>query len=311
MSSGMNSYLFQAQGGGREGFRIVGRAESDSEIGPWAQYSEISEDFFTTMETPLIRGRLFTRQDAEDSPRVAIVNQSFARKFFPNEDPIGQFLLAPARNSPPFEKPRAIVGIVGDIISYVREGGTPKIYVPYRQHTQTNRGGSYSLNKGVVIRTSMEPTSLANAFRKAVSDTDPDVTPFFIETMETAVADRSGHDGSALSGVSETQSLRFYVRLFSIFAGLALFLAAVGLFGVISYSVEQRTHEIGLRMALGAQRSDILRSVLKEGPVLSLLGLGVGVLASLALTRLIESQLYGVTPTDPATFAIGGCPEFR
>ena len=300
VSAGMNSYLFMGNTRG-SGFQIVGRAESARAI-----YSEISEDFFTTMETPLLRGRLFTRQDTEDSLRVAIINQSLARKFFPVEDPIGKFLQAPAiysRGVLSFEEPREIVGIVGNIINHVREEAKPGIFVPYRQYSQSNQGGFYSLNKGVVIRTAREPMNLADAARKAVSDTDPELTPTYIETMETAVANRSGIKGALLSGVSETQSLRFYVRLLSLFAGLALFLAVVGLFGVISYSVAQRTHEFGLRMALGAQRSDILRSVLKEGLVLSLLGLGIGVVASLGLTRLIESQLYGVTATDPATFA--------
>ncbi len=300
VSAGLNSYIFQPGRG--EFFRIVGRAEPASADDPMAKYNETGGDFFGTMETPLIRGRLFTRQDTEGSHRVAIINQALARKFFPNEDPIGKSLQTPRIRSYSYEEPREIVGIVGDIISFVRGGGRPEIFVPYRQYTRTRKGEYYTLRKYFVIRTATEPMSLVEDVRKAVSDIDPELTPDF-ETMETAVANSSGIEAWGASAVSEIQSLRFHVRLLSIFAGLGLFLAAVGLFGVISYSVAQRTHEFGLRMALGAQRSDVLRDVLREALVLTLLGLGIGAVASLALTRFIESQLIGVTSTDPATFA--------
>lgn len=287
LSVGMNPDVMPGFTGGS--FRIIGRAEPVSADEWRADYNEVNADVFRTMQVPLVRGRLFTSQDTEHAPRVAIINQKFADQFFPNEDPIGQMLETPASFPTPIEDPREIVGIVGDVISHVKTGAQPHVFVPYRQYTHTT--GRYSLNQGLIIRTTTDPMSLAQPVRDVVSALDPTLAVLDVETMETR-----------LKIVLQDQRQRFYVRLLSVFAGLALFLAAVGLFGVISYSVAQRTREFGLRMALGAQRTDILRSVLKEGLALSLVGVGIGVLASLGLTKLIENQLYEVTATDPATF---------
>jgi putative ABC transport system permease protein len=297
VSAGMTSYGVVSDGGGGEPLLIPGRPVPLPGELLRARYNEVGGQYFNTLGIPLLKGRLFTARDSEGAPPVAIVSQGLARRVFPAEDPIGKVVETPVAG-----EAREIVGVVGDVVHAVRDGPKSGIYIPYRQHTKSHRGSFFTFNQGFVIRTSVEPMSLAESLRSIVSELDKEMAPISIAPLERVVRERAGRP-AGYTGVSEAQALGFYVRLLSIFAGLALFLAAIGLYGVISYSVARRTHEFGLRMALGAQRSDILRSVLKEGLVLSLLGLGIGVVASLGLTRLIESQLYGVTATDPATFA--------
>lgn len=283
-------------------FSIVGRPVPPSGDEPRAIYAEISPDFFRTMETPLLKGRAFTEQDTQGSPDVAIISEATARAFFPGEDPIGQVLQASLRiyTDPraAIDRPRHIVGIVGDTRYLRHRNGEPLpiipvVYVPYRQHLWEYPGntGAFHVSTELVIRTASDAMRSVAAIRKVVADVDRDVLLDQIVTMEERLTDA-------------TASERFWVRLLGIFAALAVFLAAVGIYGVISYSVVRRRHEFGLRKALGADNVHVVRLVLKESLVLSLIGVGIGLAAAVGLTRLISSQLYGVSATDPATFAM-------
>ena len=287
----------------RQRFSIVGRPVPPSGDEPRAMYAEISPDFFRTMETPLLKGRSFTEQDTQGSPDVAIISEATARAFFPGEDPIGQVLQASLQiyTDPraALDRPRHIVGIVGDTRQLRRRPNgeplpiIPVVYVPYRQHLWEYPGNTWSFHVSaeLVIRTASDPMRSVAAIREVVADVDRDVFLDQIVTMEERLADA-------------TASERFWVRLLGIFAALSVFLAAVGIYGVISYSVLRRRHEFGLRKALGADNVNVVRLVLKESLVLSLIGVGIGLAAAFALTRLISSQLYGVTATDPLTFSI-------
>jgi putative ABC transport system permease protein len=191
------------------------------------------------------------------------------------------------------DKPREIVGIVGDHMERnPRRVLYPTIYVPNTQHPTEFIGGYtwIRLAKRLVMRTTLEPMSLAAELRGIVADVDPGVVVFDIETMEARL-DRT------------VTAERFWMRALGIFATLALVLAVVGIYGVVSYAVAQRTHEIGVRMALGAQRTDVLGMVIRQGMVMTAGGVIVGVLGAVAATRLLSSRLYGVEATDPATFA--------
>jgi putative ABC transport system permease protein len=240
------------------------------------------------MGARLLRGRSFTERDTESSPWVAVINESLARQFFPDEDPIGKTLYTDQA------KPREIVGIVSDIrqknLQNIRYPAT--IYAPHTQHlTEYAPGGARNyLNKQLILKTSVNPTSLAADLRRIVADVDPGVYVSDIETMQ-----------ARLDMTVTTE--RFWMRTLGIFSTLALVLATVGIYGVVAYAVAQRTHEIGVRMALGAQRTDVLKMVLRQGMVLSLGGLIVGVLGAVAATRLLSSWVYEIEATDPATFA--------
>jgi predicted permease len=252
------------------------------------------ENYFQTMQIPLLRGRGFTIQDDEHAPRVAIASQEFARKFFPNEDVLGKHvtILFGRRDV-------EIVGVAGDA-KYMsqREEIKPLLYTPWQQEGQ-NIGTMY-----FALRTDGEPTGLAASVRQAVRELDSNL-PVTEVSSQTARADETlGQE-------------RLSARLFSFFGALALLLAAIGLSGVLAYSVAQRTNEIGIRMALGAQAANVLRLVIWQGMKLVLLGLMLGALAGYALIRVLASQyfansiwqqmvqqLYGVKPGDPVTFGI-------
>ena len=222
---------------------------------------------------------------------MAIINETMARLFFPDQDPIGEVLyMAPVE-----DMSREVVGVVGDTRRDARADTGPHIYVPFRQHLAdypSQWGRWWHLRKSIVIRTNTEPTGVIAALQKMVPELRQDVlsSELRIQTMESLRSERA-------------QPTRLFMWLLGGFAGLATFLAAVGLYGVISYSAACRMHEFGLRMALGAQRADVFRLVAKEGLILGLVGLAIGGAASLGLNRFIESRLYGVTPTDSATFA--------
>jgi len=262
-------------------------------------YREVSPGYLAAMGTPLPRGRSFTDRDTEGSPGVAIISEAMAQQYFPDEDPLGKFLQAsltrPSRMTPAaIDRPREIVGIVGDTREWnPRSPPRPMIYVPSTQHPTEygHPGGVRTHNdKTLVMRTTLEPTSLAADLRRIVADLDPGVAVWGIESMQASLD-------------QTVTSERFWMRALGIFATLALVLALVGIYGVVSYTVAQRTHEIGVRMALGAHPTDVLRMVLRQGMVVNGGGVIAGVLAAVAATRLLASWLYGVEATDPATFA--------
>jgi len=246
-------------------------------------------NYLQTMGIPLLQGRWFTPEDHFESQQVAIVNLSAAQKFWTGQNPIGKRVRWGVNG--PWE---TVVGVVGN----VKEQGLDNPLVPqvYRPYLQLNGGfleqdpfaDMHAMN--IAVRTSNDPASLASAIVAQVHSLDPQLAVGNIKTMTQLVA-------SSVAGP------QFNTVLLGIFAGLALFLAAIGVYGVLAYSVAQQTHEIGIRMALGAQPRDLLRLILKQGARLTFLGIGIGLLAAFSLTRLMASLLYGVSPTDPVTFA--------
>jgi putative ABC transport system permease protein len=242
---------------------------------PEVMFNTVTGNYFETIGIPLLNGRTFGNEDQANAPGVVIINQKMADKFWPNQDPIGkQIKFVP-------EGQGTIIGVVGDSKHYwIGEEIRPTVY------------GAYSQSPGIfatlAIRTTVKPLSLSEQVRQAVWKVDPDQPMWKIRTVEflinRSVADR-----------------KFLVGLMGIFAGIALVLTLIGLYGVISYLVSQRTQEIGIRMALGAQLGDILRMVLKQGMFLVLGGVVLGVGASVLLTRLMEKLLFQTSPTDPVT----------
>ncbi|HEV2498548.1 MAG TPA: ABC transporter permease [Terriglobia bacterium] len=247
---------------------------------PLVEWCTVMPDYFRTLRIPLLRGRDFSAQDGPKSPEVAIINQTMAHRFWPNQNAVGK------RVAHDYQKPTwiTVVGVVGD----VREYGLSDPVVPEAYFPESQGADSY-LN--IVIRTSTPPLSETPALRAVVHSLDSELAVFKVETLDQIMSQSS-------------QQQQFMALLLGLFAAAALVLAAVGIYGVISYSVAQRTHEIGIRIALGAQRRDVLCQVLGEGATLALAGAGAGLAAAFGLTRLMTSLLYGVKPVDLPTFIV-------
>jgi putative ABC transport system permease protein len=255
-----------------------GRPPAPNERFMSAEFRVASPDYFRTMGIALLRGRAFTDADAQDAPLVAVINEAMARQFWPNADPIGQRIIITDR----VPGAREIVGVVGDVKHYgLAIPAKPEMYVP---EDQKGWGELF-----VVVRGKLPSSALASAVSGEVHALDKDLPVFAVRSMDEIVVRSVGDQ-------------RFAAYLFALFAALALILAAVGIYGVMSHAVALGTHEIGIRMALGAQPGDVLGMVLRQGLKITLTGVGIGVAAALALTRLLASQLFGVTPTDPLTF---------
>jgi putative ABC transport system permease protein len=262
-------------------FQVDGRPPLPPGASQSTNYYSVSADYFKAMGIPLRRGRVFTERDTEDSPPVAVINETMVQKIFPNEDPIGKRITFDDRDKNPewFE----IVGIVGDVKQYgLDQPTTMQTYEPYTQQPPSSMM--------LVVRSAGDPTNLSAAIRNEVLKLDKEQPTTYIKTLNEYFA------------ISVAQQ-RFSVVLLGIFAAVALVLAAVGIYGVLSYAVTQRTHEIGIRMALGAGQRDVFRLVVGRGMLLSVIGVVGGLVAAFALTRLMASLLFGVTATDAVTFA--------
>ncbi len=274
------------------GFTIAGRPPVTQGEKPSAVYSAISPEYFRVMQIPLLRGRYPTEQDTESTPWVVVINDAMARKFWPNQDPIGQVITLDT--VPGEERPREVVGVVGNVKQFAsREDPRPEIYAPHPQQPKQSPTmfTETRLHKNLVVRTSSASSALIDSVRKTVAEMDKQSPVFGIASVRDVV-------------VNSTTGERFYTQLLGSFSIVALLLAAIGIYGVISYSVVERRHEIGVRMALGAQSEQVLRLILKEGLTLSALGVAIGVAASFAATPLISVFLYGVTPYDLLTWSL-------
>ncbi|MFL6207330.1 MAG: ABC transporter permease [Pyrinomonadaceae bacterium] len=262
-------------------FQIEGRTPFAPGTEPLADYRVVTPDYLATLDIPLLRGRNFTDRDVRSTPRVALVSDKLARRHFANQNPLGQRVLLGKDH---YE----IVGVVGDVryknfVSEARdERLRPAIYVP---ETQAAYRGM-----GLAVRATGDPAALTTAVRQEVAALDKDQPVFNVRTMPQVF----------IEGMAPQRLSAF---MFAGFALVALLLAAVGIYAVIAYSVEQRTHEIGIRMALGAQPGDILKMVVGQGMMLTAIGVGVGLVAAFAVTRAMASILYGVSASDPVTFA--------
>jgi putative ABC transport system permease protein len=272
-------------GGNSTGFNVEGHPPYAPGRRPLVEFRSVSPGYFRAMGITLLRGRTFTEQDTGDAPGVVIINETLARRYFPDEDPIGKRL--------GFSGPtdwREVVGVARDTRNYgLDEEVKPEAYMPYTQSAPGYLAGSIS-GMILVVRTASDPQSMAAAVRREVQGLDKDQPIYNIKTMEQHLAE-------------SLAQRRFSMLLLTLFGVVAVLLAVVGLYGVMSYMVAQRTHEIGLRMALGAQAQDILRLAVRQGLVVILIGIGIGLAGALALTRVMAGLLYGVGATDPATFA--------
>jgi putative ABC transport system permease protein len=261
------------------GLTIDGHPAPSPDHQPSCQYRTVSPAYFTTMRIPLIAGRFFTDSDASGAPRVVIVNETMAKRYWPGEDPIGKHVSYGGFG--PTVSP-TVVGVVGD----VKHGGLEndaevEMYVPYRQNPRNSTA--------LVVRANKNPMAMARVVESTIWSIDKDALVSEVAPMENVISDSIARP-------------RFNTFLLSVFAGAALILAAVGIYGVVSYSVSQRTSEIGIKMALGAQASDVLKFTMGNALATSLAGIGAGLIGAAALTRMLKSLLFNLSTSDPAVF---------
>ena len=287
-SAGASSFLPVSGGGGLLHFNIAGRPPKSPNDYIAAGYRTVTPNYFETLGIPLLKGRLITSHDTEKAPAVVLINATMARTYFPGEDPLGKRIQVGATPDPDPQVPNMeIVGIVGDVLQGLGVDPKAEMYLPYRQAD----GVLPVFVLSMVLRTAGDPRQQASAVRSALSEIDPHQALVNVRTMEDNIA-------------TTVAQPRFRTWLIGIFAGLAVLLAAVGIYGVMSYSVNQRTNEIGIRVTLGAQPIDVLRTVVGEGLRFALLGVSLGLAAGFLLTRLLQSFLYEVSASDPFTFVV-------
>src|SRR6266516_754149 len=268
-------------------FAIVGRPKPEPGKQPQTMLYITSPDYLQAMGIRLVKGRFFTAQDTQRSPRVAVIDESFARQQFPNQEALGQHLAGDGKDNPDAE----IVGVVAHVKHFgldAIERVQPQLYVPFNQAPDAFLP-MLAPRMNLIIRTTADPLTLTAAVRRQVQALDPNQPVYNVSTMERTL------DQSLV-----TQ--RLSMTLLASLASLALILAAVGIYGVMSYTVTQRSHEIGIRMAIGAQPRDVFKMVIGRGMILALIGVALGLVGAFGLTRLMATMLYGVAPTDPATF---------
>jgi putative ABC transport system permease protein len=294
-SAGIISHVLGADG---RTFSIMGHAVLPANEWPSVGYNEVSPSLFWTLRIPLKAGRYLDLHDNAGAPWVAVINEAFARRYFPKENPIGQRILLRYRgyrvNEP---QPRQIVGVVGDVKQNGLQAAPPElIYASYLQQPAAFPGGCITdhIDQTLVLRTALNVrgmgSELASVIKKTVQEVNPDVPVADIESMDRVLA-------------MSIEDPQFYMRLLGVFAAMAVLLAMIGIYGVMSYFVQERTREIGVRIALGAQRRDVLGLIAKLGLKLVASGIIIGIALGFGLTRLIAAFLYGVSARDPIVFA--------
>jgi putative ABC transport system permease protein len=264
-------------------FTIEGRPKPEPGQEPVASNRSVTAEYFQAIKIPLRKGRYFTEQDQRGAAGVAIINETLAANYFPNEDPIGKSITNIGANQNDGDPEHwEIVGVVGDVHhSSLTKPAQPELYLPFWQNSWS--WGNF------LVRTRTEPTSLTRAFTNEIRSADRTVPVMGVQPLTQAISKTIGQ-------------ARFYTFLFALFGATGLILTLTGIYSVISYTVSQRTQEIGIRMALGAQTGDVLRLIIGQGMVTALTGVGIGLAGAFALTRLLSSLLFTVTPTDPVTF---------
>jgi putative ABC transport system permease protein len=286
-SAGVIDALPLNGGGSIQPIAIEGRPAQQMADQPEVGVRIISPAYFQAMRIPLLRGRNFNDSDAAGAPLTILISESMAKRFWPNENPIGKHLTMTFLP----DGPREIVGIVGDVkdegLTVVDPVAT--LYTPMAQLSTPLLGGWTSFPMWLVVRTNSTPSSLTSAVTSAVHQVDSELPLLQIRTMQEVVAESLSQQ-------------RFNMLLLAVFAGLALLLAAIGIYSVLSYSVKRRVREIGIRMALGAQVRDVLRLIVVEGMRPTLIGVAIGLAGALALGRVLANLIYGIKPTDPITF---------
>jgi putative ABC transport system permease protein len=280
---GATSTMPFAGGWSTGSFSVDGYTVKPKENSPWGDIRLATPGFADALRMPLKKGRFISEQDLPGSPQVVVVDEEMVRRYWPDVDPIGKRIYF----DPPTGKPIRYIEVVG-VVAHAKQEGLDaedrvQLYFPYRQNPQ----GFLS----VAVRTDVPPANVISAVKQAVQSVDKDQPLSQVKTMEELLAESVGQR-------------RLSMVLLGLFAGIALLLASIGIYGVMSYSVAQRSHELGIRMALGAARSNVLQLVMRQGMSLVVIGLVLGILGALGVTRLLSTQLFGVEPTDPATFTL-------
>ena len=286
-AAGATSVMPFGGGWSTAGFEIEGYQPPPKQPGPWGDIRIVSPGYFETLRIPLRRGRLLGDQDRAGALEVAVVDEEFVRRYWSHEDPIGKrFTFGPPAGAVDTSS-REWITVVG-VVGHTKQEGLDaenriQLYLAYRQTPQAMLT--------FAVRTAGDPAQYVNAVRRAVQSVDPDQPLSGIHSMDELISTSVGQR-------------RLSMMLLSLFSGIALVLASVGIYGLMSYSVAQRSRELGVRIALGAGRTDVLRLVLRQGMSLALTGIVIGVGAAFGLSRVIQSQLFGIRATDPATFGL-------
>jgi putative ABC transport system permease protein len=256
--------------------------ETQASQAPLVDGAIVTPEYFPVLGMPLLRGRLFTDSDTDKTPPVVMINEAFARKYWPNADPIGKHLKLPVSGDRFSFSWNTVIGVVGDArTESLAEAAIPQLYLSLYQRRVKDLA--------ILLRGRLDAAAIPEQVREQVQSVNPELPVFGAQTLDEAVSD-------------SLSQRRFSMEMVSLFALTALLLAGIGIYGVISYLVNERTHEIGIRLALGAQRPNILRMVLGQGLRLALAGAGVGLVGALIVSQFIAGLLYGVRATDPLTF---------
>jgi predicted permease len=281
---------------GRHGlpFIIIGQPGGDTSKAEDALWMDASPGYFEVMRIPVLRGRDFTEKDDEGAPRVVLITEMMAKRYWPNQDPIGQQIIIGQGLGPKFEEPpREIVGIVGDTRdTALTVAPEPTMIIPEAQESDLMTAFSLQFHPVFwLVRTRMEPHTMVDAVTEQLRQSTAGLPVGNVRTMDQVFRD-------------STAEQNFNMLLLTIFGGSALMLAAIGIYGVLAYSITQRTQEIGIRMALGADRASIRNLIVKQGMLLTVTGVFIGVGAAFGLTRLIAGFLFGVRAWDPVVFVL-------